>query len=70
MCTTDEREVVLEWNNGKSKLTILLDRKTNVATFQLAPGYTGYDAFCDVLEIQEECGLSTVFLGDKQSGTK
>jgi hypothetical protein len=44
--STYEDCVVLQWDQWKDRMTILLDPKTNVATFQRAPGYKRFQAFC------------------------
>jgi len=49
--TTDATKCIIHWDNGKSCLTIPLDRLTNVATFRLAPGYDKFLAFCAAAQI-------------------
>jgi len=44
--STYEDCVVLQWDQWKCRMTILLDPRTNVATFQTAPGYKRFQAFC------------------------
>ena len=49
--TTTGDKTVLFWGNNKYKLTVPMCPKTNVATFQTAPGYYGYKVFCHQAEI-------------------
>ena len=51
---TTSDTVTLIWNERKSKLTIPLSKESNVATFQLAPGYENYYAFC------ADAGIDTI----------
>ena len=44
--TTDAMNITLFWKQRKHKLTIPLDKASNVATFHLAPGYNKFEAFC------------------------
>ena len=44
--TTTATKCTLQWNKGKNKLTIPLDKETNVATFPLAPTYANFHSFC------------------------
>jgi hypothetical protein len=43
---TSATSCVLYWKNKQFKLTIPLDRTTNVATVPLAPGFQKYNIFC------------------------
>ena len=43
--TTDADTTTLWWNNGEDVITIPHDPNTNVATFQLAPGYKDFKTF-------------------------
>ena len=49
-CETIHNKATLFWNQRKNKLTIPLD-SSNVATFQLAPGYAKFNAFCAEAEV-------------------
>ena len=44
--TTDHSTIQLFWKQRRFTKTIPLGRHDNVATFQLAPGYKSFDAFC------------------------
>ena len=45
--TTNSKECKLHWGeDAKYTLTVPLDRQSNVATFELAPGYRSYDIYC------------------------
>ena len=46
---TTAEDITLMWNDRKNKLSVPLSKESNVATFQLAPGYTKYDEFCCML---------------------
>ena len=53
---TTSRAVTLMWGKDSTK-TVPLDRRNNVATFYLSPGYDAYNAFCmqaGVAEDQDE----------------
>ena len=43
---TNGERCELYWRKRKHKLTIQLGNEDNVATFQLAPGYKNFEAFC------------------------
>jgi hypothetical protein len=43
--TTNSKEMVLYWGQGKHRLTIPLTKTTNVAAFYLAPGYSKFQTF-------------------------
>lgn len=49
-CETDATHVTLSWNQRTCKKTMLLDA-ANVGTFQSAPGYARFDAFCTEVDI-------------------
>ena len=45
--STSNEVCTLDWgNNGQFRRTIPIDRKTNVFTFDLAPGYDNFCAYC------------------------
>jgi hypothetical protein len=48
---TVANQVTLFWNQRKHKLTIPLSRTSNVATYNLAPGYTKFMSFCAEAEV-------------------
>ena len=50
-CSTNADHVILKWNDGQNHLTVPLDPKTNIATLQLAHGYTHYKALCNTAEL-------------------
>ena len=50
---TTARDVVLTWGNGSIK-TVPLDRKSNVATFHLSPGYDRFNTFCVQAHIETD----------------
>ena len=50
---TTAREISLTWGNGSIK-TVPLDRKSNVATFHLSPGYDRFNAFCVQANIEAD----------------
>ena len=52
--TTTDRTTTLFWKGGKHKLTIPLDKNTNVATFSTAPGYNKYSLYCQKVEIDRD----------------
>lgn len=56
--TTTGDKTVLFWENGRYKLTIPMCSKTNVATFQTAPGYKGYQLFLSGSNDRRGSGLS------------
>ena len=42
----------MHWGeDAKHTLTVPLDKQSNVATFDLAPGYRSYDVYCQQAEI-------------------
>jgi hypothetical protein len=43
---TDSKNITLYWNQQNCKLTVPLSVATNVSTFQSAPGYQHFEAFC------------------------
>ena len=49
--TTNATTCTLFWNNKSNKLSIPLSPHTNVATFNLAHGYTKYSSFCKNAQI-------------------
>ena len=49
--TTTGDKTTLFWGNHRYKLTVPMCPKTNVATFQTAPSYSGYHLFCQQAEI-------------------
>jgi transposase InsO family protein len=50
---TVHNKVTLFWNQRKNRLTVPLG-SSNVATFQLAPGYSKFNAFCAEAEVDYE----------------
>ena len=50
--TTTGDRTTLFWGNHRYKLTVPMCPKTNVATFQTAPGYNGYHMFCQQAEME------------------
>ena len=52
--TTTRDKTTLFWGGGKYTLTIPMCIKTNVATFQTAPGYRGYQLFCQQAELHHD----------------
>ena len=42
----DGEQCMLYWENRKHQLTVLLGHDDNVTTFQLAPSYHAFQAFC------------------------
>ena len=52
--TTDAKNVTLFWNQRQNKLTVPISKKDNVATFQLASGYTEFHTFCAECEIDTD----------------
>lgn len=54
--TTTRDKTILFWGNNKYRLTIPMCPKTNVATFQTAPGYNGYQVFCHQAEVVNDQG--------------
>jgi hypothetical protein len=44
--STDAKTCTLHWNGGRHQLTVPLGKSDNVATIDLAPGYSKYSAFC------------------------
>jgi hypothetical protein len=52
-------KITLFWKQRRCKLTVLLDRNDNVATFTLADGFKSFEAFCAEAEVdykQEQAG--------------
>ena len=52
--TTDNKQMVMRWNNGASELTVDLDKRTNVGNIHLAPGYTQYQLFLQTAGVEDE----------------
>ena len=50
--TTGDK-TTLFWEDHRYKLTVPMCPKTNVATFQTAPGYKGYHLFCQQAEMDD-----------------
>ena len=48
---TDDRQCTLTWGNEKFRLTVPMDKLTNVATYHLAPGYKKFSAFCSMAKV-------------------
>jgi hypothetical protein len=65
--TTHDR-VILNW--GPYSKTVRLDKHTNVATFNLAPGYNEFNAYCTTIEHDDETAAQLVAnpaqLGDEE----
>jgi hypothetical protein len=51
---TDSRNCTLYWRDDKHKLVLPLGTHDNVATLQLSPGYTKYEAFCTKAKIPND----------------
>ena len=50
--TTNASKCILQWGkNKKYTLDVPLDKHSNVATFELAPGYKSYDVYCQQAQI-------------------
>ena len=58
---TVANQITLFWNQRKNKLTIPLSKVNNVATYNLAHGYTKFMAFCAEAEVayaeQQDCTI-------------
>ncbi len=58
---TVANQITLFWNQRKNKLTIPLSKVNNVATYNLAPGYTKFMAFCAEAEVdyaeEQDCPI-------------
>lgn len=51
---TLHNQVSLFWNQRSARLMIPLNKEDNVATFQMAPGYNKFTAFCSEAEIEDQ----------------
>ena len=51
-CKTYHDKIVLGWNYGENQLTVPLSKGSNVATFEMAPGYNKFELFCQSAEIE------------------
>ena len=53
-CTTYDDCVVLKWGQRKFRRTIPIDTRTNVATFNTAPGFGKFATFCQMAAITDD----------------
>ena len=51
---TDNKQMIMKWNNWESKLTLDLDPQTNVGNLSLAPGYKQYKLFLQSAGVEDE----------------
>ena len=50
--TTNANKCILHWGENKQySLNVPLDKHSNVATFELAPGYRSYDVYCQQAQL-------------------
>ena len=54
--------MVLQWDQRKYRMTIPLDPRTNVATFQTAPGYKRFQASCAKAGIKDHPDADSPFV--------
>jgi hypothetical protein len=75
---TVANQITLLWNQLKNKPTIPLSKVNNVATYNLAPGYTKLMAFCVEAEVdyaeEQDCPIvcmpAQVVSNDEDSGSE
>ena len=52
--STDCDDMIVTWDTGDACMTVKIDRKTNVGTFQMAPGYEAYKTFLQEAELLDK----------------
>jgi hypothetical protein len=62
--STNGVETILYWDGKSSNLHIPLGKRDNVSTFQLAPGYKAFSAFCEEANIEDSDDNSPVIIAE------
>ena len=66
---TSAKDIALHWGTDEVK-TVPLDRRNNVATFHLSPGYEAFNAYCMQSEADEDTGPKGSAWDDEESDNR